>query len=277
LVAAKILLMDSNVRLLGTMSERLNHLGYEVTTATRIHDAVLKGIVVSPDLVVCDVMMPELSGWDIKRLVAQIPSLSETPVLFLSAHHALPLEFYDPSAGLVDALKKSVSLDALTSTVPFLLARQAARQRLMAHPLRGPLPVIDASLLDLCQVLARRAAHGVLRLTGPTGKAELTWSNGALIDATTDTLQGNEAVYAALALPPAELSATMDPPPAVPAQRRVTRPLPDLLAEASRRNRSNGDAERSQPDAQPPVETEEDFLARLAATGVIRRSPASTR
>lgn len=276
-MAAKILLMDSNVRLLSAASERLSHLGYEVTTATRVHDAVLKGIVVPPDLLVCDVMMPELNGWEVKRLVAHIPSLADTPVLFLSAHHALPLEFYDPSAGLVDSLKKTATADALAPTVATLLARQAARTRLMSHSLRGSLPLTDASLIDLCHVLARRTAHGVLRLAGPAGTSEWTWASGALVDATTDTLHGNEAVYAAFAVAPADLSATMDPPPAVPAPRRVTKPLPDLLAEAVRRSRAGVDADRSQPDAPPPIETEEDFLARLAATGVIQRMPVSTR
>ncbi len=276
-MAAKILLMDSNVRLLSAASERLSHLGYDVTTATRVHDAVLKGIVVPPDLLVCDVMMPELNGWEVKRLVAHIPSLADTPVLFLSAHHALPLEFYDPSVGLVESLKKSATADALAPIVASLLARQAARTRLMSHPLRGPLPVTDASLIDLCHVLARRTVHGVLRLASPAGKADWTWSNGALVDATTDTLQGNEAVYAAFAAGPTDLNATMDPPPAVPAPRRVTKPLPDLLAEAVRRGRGAGDAERSQPDAPPPMETEEEFLARLAATGVIRQTPVSNR
>ena len=276
-MAAKILLMDSNVRLLSAASERLSHLGYEVTTATRVHDAVLKGIVVPPDLLVCDVMMPELNGWEVKRLVAHIPSLAEIPVLFLSAHHALPLEFYDPSVGLVDSLKKTATADALAPAVASLLARQVARTRLMSHPLRGPLPITDASLLDLCHVLARRSAHGVLRLAAPLGTAEWTWSNGALIDATTDGLQGNEAVYTAFTGAPTDLSATMDPPPTVPAPHRVTKPLPDLLAEAARRSRAVGDADRSQPDAPAPMETEEDFLARLAATGVIQRIPVSTR
>jgi CheY-like chemotaxis protein len=269
--------MDSNVRLLSAASERLSHLGYEVTTATRVHDAVLKGIVVPPDLLVCDVMMPELNGWEVKRLVAHIPSLAEIPVLFLSAHHALPLEFYDPSVGLVDSLKKTATADALAPAVASLLARQVARTRLMSHPLRGPLPITDASLLDLCHVLARRSAHGVLRLAAPLGTAEWTWSNGALIDATTDGLQGNEAVYTAFTEAPTDLSATMDPPPTVPAPHRVTKPLPDLLAEAARRSRAVGDADRSQPDAPAPMETEEDFLARLAATGVIQRIPVSTR
>jgi CheY-like chemotaxis protein len=276
-VAAKILLLDSNARLLTTMSERLTYLGYEVSTASRVHDAVLKGIVVPPDLLVCDVMMPELNGWEVKRLVAHIPSLAETPVLFLSAHNALPTEFYEPMVGLVEALKKSLVADALATAVTSLLARQAARSRLMAHPMRGALPMTDASLLDLCQVLARRSATGVLRLTSPGWSAELIWINGVLVDASTDALQGNEAVYAALAGPPADLHVTIDPPAAVPPQRRVSKPLPDLLAEVVRRTRGAGDSELSQPDARPAVESDEDFLARLAATGLIRRTAAPTR
>jgi hypothetical protein len=242
-----------------------------------VHDAVLKGIVVPPDLLVCDVMMPELNGWEVKRLVAHIPSLAETPVLFLSAHHALPTEFYEPSVGLVEALKKSLVTDVLVTAVASLLARQVARKRLMAHPLRGALPMTGALLLDLCQVLARRSATGVVRLTNPTWSAELIWTGGALVDASTDVLRGNEAVYEAFAAPTTDLDASIDPPAAVPPQRRVSKTLPDLLAEAVRRTRAVGDSEQSQPDARPSVETDEDFLARLAGTGLIRRTVVPTR
>jgi CheY-like chemotaxis protein len=268
--------MDSNVRLLTTMSERLGHLGYEVATATRVHDAVLKGIVVPPDLLVCDVMMPELNGWEVKRLVVQIPSLAETPVLFLGSHHTLPIEFYDPSAGLVETLKKPVSADALGRVVASLLARQVARKRLMTHVLKGSLPITDASLVDLCHVLARRSATAVLRLVASDRSAELVWSAGALVDATADRLRGDEAVYAAFGMPATDLSATVEPAPAVPPQQHVTRPLPDLLAEGVRRTRAVGDSERSQPEEQPRGERDEDFLARLASTGLIRRTAVST-
>jgi CheY-like chemotaxis protein len=268
--------MDSNVRLLTAMSERLSHLGYEVATATRVHDAVLKGIVVPPDLLICDVMMPELNGWEVKRLVVQIPSLAQTPVLFLGSHHTLPLEFYDPAAGLVETLKKPVAADALVAVVASLLARQVARNRLMTHALKGSLPMTDASLVDLCQVLARRSATGVLRLAAPAWSAELVWSAGTLVDATTDQLRGDEAVYTAFTMPATDLSATVEPPPPVPPQQHVTRPLPDLLAEAIRRARGVSDPERSQPEGQPRVERDEDFLARLASTGLIRRTIVST-
>jgi hypothetical protein len=116
----------------------------------------------------------------------------------------------------------------------------------------------------------------VLRLAAPEWSAELVWSTGTLVDATADQMRGDEAVYAAFAIPATDLSATVDPPPAVPPQQHVTRPLPDLLAEAVRRTRAVSDPERSQPDEQPRVERDEDFLARLASTGLIRRTAVST-
>jgi hypothetical protein len=57
----------------------------------------------------------------------------------------------------------------------------------------------------------------------------------------------------------------------------VTKPLPDLLAEAVRRARALAEPERSQPGARPPAETEEEFLTRLAATGLIRRTATAAR
>jgi DNA-binding response OmpR family regulator len=271
-VAAKILLLDSNLRLLAAISERLTYLGYEVATASRVHDAVLKAIVVPPDLLICDVMMPELNGWEIKRLASQIPSLAATPVLFLGAQDALPAEFYDPDVGLVEAAKKPVAVDALAAAVAALLARAAARARVMRHPLAGVLPLADASLIDLCQVLARRGAHGVLRLTAPAWSAELTWSGGALVDAAMNGTRGNIAACAALASPAGDVEAAMEPPPAVPPRPTITKPLPELLADAVGRARSAAEAERSQPGPPSPPESDEEFLARLAATGLLRRT-----
>lgn len=276
-MAAKILFLDSNLRLLAAMSERLTFLGYEVATASRVHDAVLKAIVVPPDLLVCDVMMPELNGWEIKRLAAQIPSLASTPVLFLGSHDVLPPEFYAPDAGLVDAARKTLAPDALAAVVAAMLARAGARASLMAHPLSGTLPTADASLIDLCQVLARREATGVVRLTAPAWSAELTWTHGALVDAAADGARGPDAVYTAFAKPAADLAAVMEPASPVPPRPTVTKPLPDLLAEAVRRSRVTADAERSQPGPLPSEESDEDFLARLAAAGLIRRTADAAR
>jgi DNA-binding response OmpR family regulator len=271
-LAAKILFLDSNLRLLAAMSERLTFLGYDVTTASRVHDAVLKAIVVPPDLLVCDVMMPELNGWEIKRLAAQIPSLASTPVLFLGSHDVLPPEFYAPDAGLVDASRKSLAPDALAAVVAVMLARAVARTRLMANPLSGALQTADASMVDLCQTLARREATGLLRLTAPAWSAELTWTNGTLVDAAADGARGHDAVYAAFAKPAADLAAAMEPASPVPPRPTVTKPLADLLAEAVRRSRATADAERSQPGPLPSEESDEDFLVRLAATGLIHRT-----
>jgi DNA-binding response OmpR family regulator len=271
-VAAKILLLDNDLRLLTHLSERLTYLGYDVTTASRVHDAVLKGIVVTPDLFVCDVMMPELNGWEFKRLLAQIPSLATVPILFLSTHNILPAELYDPTVGLVEVLKKPYAGEALVAAVASLLARQAGRVRLMTQPLTGSLALDGASQIELCHVLVLRATDSVVRLSWPGGTAEWTWSRARLIDAATADESGEEAFYAAMTAPPSSLAVVVEPPPPVPPRPTITKPLATLIAEALRRRaQGEDDPTRAGAGTARRLETDAEFLERLAATGLIRR------
>jgi CheY-like chemotaxis protein len=277
-VAAKILLLDNDLRLLTHLSERLTYLGYDVTTASRVHDAVLKGIVVTPDLFVCDVMMPELNGWEFKRLLAQIPSLATVPILFLSTHNILPAELYDPTVGLVEVLKKPYAGEALVAAVASLLARQAGRVRLMTQPLTGSLALDGASQIELCHVLVLRATDGVVRLSWPAGTAAWTWSRARLIDAATADESGEEAFYAAMTAPASSLAVVVEPPPPVPPRPTITKPLATLIAEALRRRaQGEDDPPRAGAGTARRLETDAEFLERLAATGLIRRiTPAAS-
>ncbi len=277
-MAATILLLDNDLRLLTHLSERLTYLGYDVTTASRVHDAVLKGIVVTPHLFVCDVMMPELNGWEFKRLLAQIPSLATVPILFLSTHDTLPAELYDPTVGLVEVLKKPYSGESLVTAVAGLLARQAGRVRLMAQPLTGSLALDGASQVELCHVLALRAIDGVVRLSWPAGTAEWTWSRGRLIDAASANESGEEAFHAPMTAPASSLAVVVDPPPPVPPRPTITKPLAILIAETLRRHvQGEDDSPRSGVGTARRMETDAEFLERLAATGLIRRTtPAAS-
>jgi hypothetical protein len=116
-----------------------------------------------------------------------------------------------------------------------------------------------------------------LRLTADGWAAELTWAKGALVDATADGSRGHDAVFAAFSRPAAELAAAIEPAPPLPPRPTVTKPLPDLLAEGVRRSRAAADSERSQPGPLPSEESDEAFLARLAATGLIRRTADAAR
>lgn len=278
-MAAKILLLDNNLRVLGLVSERLTYLGYEVVTASRVHDAVLKGIVMPPDLLVCDVLMPELNGWELKRLLAQIPSLAAVPILFLSAHETLPVEMYHPTVGIVDLLKKPYTGEALVAAVGTLIARQAGRRRLMTQPLTGTVALDGATLIDLCHVLALRSADGTVTLSVGAAPsvtaAQWVWSRGALIDAAMEPLRGEEAFLAAMTAAGVEPTVRIDPNPAVPPRPTITKTLAALIAESIRR-RVLGEGDPSGARELRTPEPDDAFLERLAATGLILRLGAAS-
>lgn len=276
-MAPRILILDSDLRLLRMLSERLAYAGYDVATASRVHDAVLKGIVVCPDLLVCDILMPELSGCEVRRLLTQIPSLASMPIVFLSTQDILPSELYQPTIATVAVLKKPCDGDALAAAVAAVLARQTARLRLLDHPLAGHLPMEGATLVDLCQVLALRAIDGMVRISSDQMTAEWVWARGILIEASIGDLTGDAAFYRTVTAEMTAPAVLIEPPPAVLPRTSITKPLALLLSEALRQQRDQRDGRGPSPDLPAEeVNSENAFLERLAATGLITRTGAPT-
>jgi DNA-binding response OmpR family regulator len=59
--------------------------GYDVETASRGEQALERATETDPDLLILDVMMPGLDGWETCRRLREMPAFTDTPVVFLSA------------------------------------------------------------------------------------------------------------------------------------------------------------------------------------------------
>jgi DNA-binding response OmpR family regulator len=120
--APRILIVDDDpviVRLL-QINFRLD--GYEVDTASRGEEALERVRVHRPDVVVLDVMMPGIDGWEVCRRLKETPGAKHLPVIFLSARaqdedrqrgYALGVDEYvtkpfDP-AHLVEIVRRSLA------------------------------------------------------------------------------------------------------------------------------------------------------------------------
>ncbi|HAJ35889.1 MAG TPA: DNA-binding response regulator [Chloroflexi bacterium] len=78
----KILLADDEQSILDTVGAYLRQEGYHVMTATNGRDALFLFRHEQPDLVILDVMMPELDGWAVARAIRKE---SDAPLIFLTA------------------------------------------------------------------------------------------------------------------------------------------------------------------------------------------------
>lgn len=81
----KILLIEDNEDFRINTSEIIELANYEVITAVNGVDGVEKAITEQPDLIICDVMMPELDGYGVINILSKNPDTSGIPFIFLTA------------------------------------------------------------------------------------------------------------------------------------------------------------------------------------------------
>jgi DNA-binding NarL/FixJ family response regulator len=81
----KLLLIDDDPNLILLVKDYLEFRGYEVVTAENGREALDLLETQVPDMIVCDVMMPEMDGYSLVSTIRSDPKTSWIPVLFLSA------------------------------------------------------------------------------------------------------------------------------------------------------------------------------------------------
>ncbi len=81
----RLMLVDDDPNLILLVKDYLEFRGYQVTTAENGREALEKLENEIPELIICDVMMPEMDGYTLVQHIRENPSTEWVPVLFLSA------------------------------------------------------------------------------------------------------------------------------------------------------------------------------------------------
>jgi DNA-binding response OmpR family regulator len=116
----KILVIDDDQILLHFLKEYLERVGYEYVSADRGPKGLRLFYEERPDLVVLDVMMPGMDGWEV---CARIRELSETPILMLTAKSSEVDKLRGFNLGVDDYVTKPFSLEELGARIRAILAR----------------------------------------------------------------------------------------------------------------------------------------------------------
>ena len=82
----KILLVEDNEFNRDMLSRRLQRYGYDVVIAVNGRDGVEKAHVETPDVILMDLCLPELNGWEAVKQIRSSNTTKEIPLIALTAH-----------------------------------------------------------------------------------------------------------------------------------------------------------------------------------------------
>ncbi|WP_298892973.1 response regulator transcription factor [uncultured Psychroserpens sp.] len=119
----KILLVDDEPDILEIVGYNLSSQGYQIITAENGVQAVKKAKKEKPQLIILDVMMPEMDGIEACEQIRKIPELSETIITFLTARGEDYSQMAGFDAGADDYITKPIKPKVLVSKVKALLRR----------------------------------------------------------------------------------------------------------------------------------------------------------
>src|SRR6187399_3038372 len=123
-VMAKILVVDDEPDALELVSFNLKAAGYEVVTADDGNDAVKKARQHAPDLILLDVMLPEVDGLEVCKLLRRDAATAAIPIIMLTAKAAEIDRVLGLELGADDYLTKPFSPRELVLRVKSLLKRR---------------------------------------------------------------------------------------------------------------------------------------------------------
>ena len=120
---AKILIAEDEPDIRELVAFMLRFAGHEVVAASNGEEALQTATREIPDLILMDVRMPRMTGYDACRAMKANPDLHDVPVVFLSAKGQEAEIQTGLDAGAEEYLLKPFSPDELTSRVSSILAK----------------------------------------------------------------------------------------------------------------------------------------------------------
>jgi len=138
-MSARILVVDDNPLNLRMLADWLATEHYVVNTATDGFEALAKIAAERPDIVLLDVVMPELNGFEVCRRIKADPTMADIPVIMVTALSDVDDLVRGFDAGAEDFVTKPFNFDALMARVRSQLRRKRHYERIAEEALVDPL------------------------------------------------------------------------------------------------------------------------------------------
>jgi CheY-like chemotaxis protein len=120
----RILVVEDNEDNRDSLSRRLERRGFEVLIATDGKHGVAMAAAEKPDLILMDMNMPEMDGWEATRKIKATPDAAHVPVIALTAHAMTGDRERALESGCSDYHTKPVEFQKLLAQIETLLQQR---------------------------------------------------------------------------------------------------------------------------------------------------------
>ena len=124
LAVTKILLIEDNEMNRDMLSSQLEKIGYSVITAIDGSQGHSMAILESPELILMDIGLPDMDGWEVTRLLKSNESTRNIPIIALTAHALVTDRAKAFEVGCDDYDTKPVEFARLHAKIESLLAKK---------------------------------------------------------------------------------------------------------------------------------------------------------
>ena len=143
----KILIIEDNLDVRENLAEILELSGYDTITACNGKEGVQAALAGSPDLILCDIMMPELDGYGVLRILSKNPVSSTIPFIFLTAKTEMSDMRKGMTLGADDYITKPFDDVELLDTIEMRLLKRKSASPAEAAPVFNALT--DEQILNM--------------------------------------------------------------------------------------------------------------------------------
>ncbi|MDI6769002.1 MAG: response regulator [Anaerolineales bacterium] len=172
-MAQKILIIDDDLDTLRLVGAMLQRQGYQIAVASNGEQGLSQAGSENPDLILVDIMMPDMDGYEVTRRLRNNPQTADIPILMFTAKTQLDDKVSGFESGADDYLTKPTHPAELQAHVKALLARSKRWKAGVVVPVEKPPFTIG--------ILAARGGQGVTTLAVNLAKSLMTAAQAEII------------------------------------------------------------------------------------------------
>jgi CheY-like chemotaxis protein len=197
----RILIADDDAKLLALLTSSLKKSGFETTEALDGEAALEQVKHKKPDLILADITMPKIDGFELCKLIRENPETADIPFIFLTAKGELNDRVKGLNLGADDYISKPFHISEVTARIKSILQRSAIAASGSEHEVETDLKgnLQQMSLAEILQTLGMARKSGGLKIVNRSLVGKIYFDSGDIVQASLGKYKSEEAVYRILA------------------------------------------------------------------------------